>query len=151
PAKQYIDAELTVRLTSHIRNRVKSAKLFPFTDQRNVATMLRSDLANARKEWIDAATTQTEIKRRQCDDFLAVENADAETLDFHALRHTCGAWLAIAGVHPKIIQTVMRHGTITLTMDRYGHLFPGQDAAAVNSIAAVMRGEIDPLAITKAA
>ena len=35
------------------------------------------------------------------------------------------------GAHPKAVQSVMRHSTITLTMDTYGHLFPGQDAATV--------------------
>ena len=52
-------------------------------------------------------------------------------IDFHALRHTCGAWLAVTGAHPKVVQTIMRHSTITLTMDTYGHLFPGQEADAV--------------------
>ena len=59
-------------------------------------------------------------------------------IDFHALRHTCGAWLAMAGVHPKIVQTVMRHSSITLTMDTYGHLFPGQEADAVAKLHALM-------------
>ena len=38
----------------------------------------------------------------------------------------------MAGEHPKVIQTVMRHSSITLTMDTYGHLFPGQEADAAN-------------------
>ena len=40
----------------------------------------------------------------------------------------------MAGVHPKVVQTVMRHSTITLTMDTYGHLFPGQEADAVTRL-----------------
>ena len=28
----------------------------------------------------------------------------------------------------------MRHSTITLTMDTYGHLFPGQEAEAVGKL-----------------
>ncbi len=46
--------------------------------------------------------------------------------------------MAKAGVHPKVVQTVMRHSQITLTMDTYGHLFPGQDAAAVVVLAGMM-------------
>ncbi|MEO2032653.1 MAG: hypothetical protein ABGZ35_11265 [Planctomycetaceae bacterium] len=38
---------------------------------------------------------------------------------------------AKAGMHPKEVQTVMRHQSITLTMDTYGHLFPGHEADAV--------------------
>jgi hypothetical protein len=52
-------------------------------------------------------------------------------LDFHALRHTCGTWLAVAGVYPKVIQRIMRHSTITLTMDRYTHAFKSDEVEAV--------------------
>lgn len=51
--------------------------------------------------------------------------------DFHALRHTCGSWLAANGVHPKVAQAIMRHSDINLTMSRYTHIFRGQEAAAV--------------------
>ena len=36
-------------------------------------------------------------------------------------------------VHPKNIQRVMRHSTITLTMDTYGDLIPGEDAEVIDS------------------
>ena len=49
----------------------------------------------------------------------------------------------MAGVHPKVVQTVMRHSAITLTMDTYGHLFPGQDAAAVAALPSMMNGPLD--------
>ena len=39
--------------------------------------------------------------------------------------------------HPKEIQTVMRHSNITLTMDTYGHLFPGQESETVNKLQSV--------------
>ena len=66
-------------------------------------------------------------------------NHEGEVLDFHALRHTCGAWMAMAGAHSKTVQTVMRHSTITLTMDTYGHLFPGQEADAVGRLPEMFR------------
>ena len=69
-------------------------------------------------------------------------------MDFHALRHTCGAWLAMSGVHPKVVQTVMRHSTITLTMDTYGHLFPGQEAEAISRFSLFMGTRLFPLAAT---
>ena len=37
----------------------------------------------------------------------------------------------MTGAYPKVVQQVMRHQSITLTMDTYGHLFPGQEADAV--------------------
>jgi len=54
--------------------------------------------------------------------------------DFHSLRHTCGSLLAVAGVHPKTAQTLMRHSDINLTMSRYTHLFAGQESQAVESL-----------------
>ena len=42
-------------------------------------------------------------------------------LDFHLLRHATGSLLIAAGVHPKTVQAILWHSTITLTMDRYGH------------------------------
>lgn len=46
---------------------------------------------------------------------------------FHDLRHTAVALAIRQGAHPKAIQSRMGHATITMTMDTYGHLFPGVD------------------------
>jgi hypothetical protein len=35
-----------------------------------------------------------------------------------------------AGVNPKALQTFMGHSSITVTLDRYGHLFPGSETEA---------------------
>jgi hypothetical protein len=97
-----------------------------------VATMLRQDLSDARQAWLKAALHDPEeYQRRSQSDFPAEVNHEGERLDFHSLRHTCGTWLAMAGAHPNAVQAVMRHSTITLTMDTYGHLFPGQEAETV--------------------
>jgi len=55
-------------------------------------------------------------------------------IKFHSLRHTCGTFLADKGVHPKVIQEIMRHKDINLTMSRYTHTIKGQVAAAINSL-----------------
>jgi hypothetical protein len=82
-----------------------------------------------------------EQERRRASDFLADRNHDGELLDFHSLRHSCGAWLALSGLHPKSVQAVMRHSSITLTMDTYGHLFPGQEADTVARFPDMIDGE----------
>jgi integrase len=46
---------------------------------------------------------------------------------FHDLRHTSVAILIEQGAHPKLIQSRVGHGSITMTMDTYGHLFPTAD------------------------
>jgi integrase len=32
-----------------------------------------------------------------------------------------------AGINPKALQTYMGHSSITITLDRYGHLLPGNE------------------------
>ena len=46
-------------------------------------------------------------------------------VDFHALRKSCARILIELGLHPKVIQMVLRHSDIRLTMDLYGEL--GED------------------------
>ena len=94
--------------------------------------MLRTDLLDARRAWIgDAGADAAERVNREGSDFLAAMDHDGRVLDFHALRHTTGAWAAIGGASPKAIQTLMRHSTITLTLDTYGHLLPDEAAETV--------------------
>jgi len=35
-----------------------------------------------------------------------------------------------AGINPKALQTYMGHASITITLDRYGHLLPGNETHA---------------------
>jgi integrase len=53
---------------------------------------------------------------------------------FHDLRHTSVAILIEQGAHPKLIQSRVGHGSITMTMDTYGHLFPSTDQALAASL-----------------
>ena len=133
-ARQYIQRDLAAQLKAHIATKTPKALIFDMPDRTEVAKMLRADLAEARRLWLKAATDPEERMRREQSDFLSAVNHERERLDFHSLRHTCGAWLAMTGEHPKVVQTVMRHCSITLTMDTYGHLFPGQEADAVSRL-----------------
>jgi len=66
--------------------------------------------------------------------FLKSRDDAGRIVDFHALRHTPGSLLAAAGVHPKTAQSIMRHSTISLTMDRYTHTLREADRDAVGSL-----------------
>lgn len=69
----------------------------------NVARMLREDLAGARQRWPKATQDPAERIHREQSDFLADVNREGDVFDFHCLRHTTGAWLALANVHPKVV------------------------------------------------
>ena len=52
---------------------------------------------------------------------------------FHDLRHTCGSWLAQAGVPQSHIAQVLGHSTMRMT-ERYTHLAPANARAAVEKL-----------------
>lgn len=122
-AKQWISTDLASRLKGNLP--------FLMPAKEDVADQLYNDLAEARAEW-EAAGHKSPA------DFLLAENTLGHVLDFHALRHTCGAWLAMAGVNPKVIQAVMRHSTIVLTLDTYGHLMPGAESTAIEHLSSLI-------------
>ena len=41
------------------------------------------------------------------------------------LRHTCASPLIAQGASVKAVQAQLGHASATVTLDRYGHLFPG--------------------------
>ena len=132
-AHQHLKPETAQELRELIATKSPNIPVFKMPHESKVAEMLRADLDDARQAWIGEAVCDLEEQaRRRESDFLVYKDAQTRRLDFHALRYTTGAWLATAGVHPKKIQRVMRHSSITLTMDTYGHLFPGEEAETVN-------------------
>jgi integrase len=56
--------------------------------------------------------------------------AGLSPLGFHACRHTYAAFMIAAGVNAKALSSYMGHSSITVTLDRYGHLLPGNEAEA---------------------
>jgi integrase len=58
--------------------------------------------------------------------------AAAQTqIGLHEARHTYASLMIAAGVNAKALSTFMGHSSITITLDRYGHLMPGSEGEAV--------------------
>lgn len=57
----------------------------------------------------------------------------------HEMRHTFASRMIRAGAHPKVLQELLGHSTIKMTMDTYGHLFPGMKREAVMKAPAVSK------------
>ena len=53
-----------------------------------------------------------------------------EPLTLHEARHTYATLAIAAGVNVKALSTYMGHSSVTITLDRYGHLFPGNEQEA---------------------
>ena len=53
-----------------------------------------------------------------------LKRAGLPEIRFHDLRHTCATLLLGRGVHPKIVQELLGHATIAMTLDTYSHYLP---------------------------
>ena len=66
---------------------------------------------------------------------MNLELAEAEhdpisPISLHECRHTFASVMIAAGVNAKALSTYMGHSSITITLDRYGHLMPGNEKTA---------------------
>lgn len=53
---------------------------------------------------------------------------------FHDLRHTAATLLLSQGVHPKVVQELLGHSTISMTMDVYSHVLPSMQQDAIGKL-----------------
>jgi integrase len=58
----------------------------------------------------------------------------------HACRHAYASFMIAAGVNAKTLSAYMGHSSITVTVDRYGHLFPGNEAEAAGLLDRYLAG-----------
>lgn len=79
----------------------------------------------------------------------AVTKAGLSPLRIHDLRHTCASLAIAAGADVKVLQRMLGHASAALTLDRYGHLLPGQ-AESVASRLDQMARAATPTATTPA-
>ena len=66
--------------------------------------------------------------------------AKLEPIGFHEARHSYASLLIAAGVNAKALSTYMGHSSITITLDRYGHLMPGNEREAASLVDLYLAG-----------
>lgn len=73
--------------------------------------------------WMPCARNLADALRADAE-FAGIATSDAEgrKLDFHALRGSCATILFDLGIKPHIVQRLMRHSSIELTMKHYVNL-----------------------------
>lgn len=67
--------------------------------------------------------------------------AGLRRITLHECRHTYASLMIAAGVNLKALSTYMGHSSITITLDRYGHLFPGNESQAADLLDAYLERE----------
>jgi len=100
--------DTAAEIGSFLQGKLPTVQVFKVPEK--TADMLKEDLTAAKIPYVDDA---------------------GRYADFHSLRHSTGSLLAASGAHPKVVQSIMRHSDINLTMSRYTHIFRGQESEAV--------------------
>ena len=65
-------------------------------------------------------------------------------LGYHECRHTYASLMIAAGVNAKTLSIYMGHSSIVMTMDRYGHLFPGNEKDSAEKLDAFLARDREP-------
>jgi integrase len=109
----------------------------------DVAEVLRGYLAGRPADqpvwpgsWVDGAADMICLDLEAAGIPYILDGPDGPVfIDFYAAtRHSYITLLARSGVHPKLAQTLARHSTITLTMDRYTHVGLFDQAQALEAL-----------------
>jgi integrase len=72
----------------------------------------------------------TNLIQRDLIPVVAAALGEPKYTGMHCLRHFYASWCIDRGLAPKVVQERMGHSSITITYDRYGHLFPRDDDSA---------------------
>lgn len=62
---------------------------------------------------------------------LLLNQTGLPDMPFHRLRHSCATLLLKMKVPPKVVQEILGHSSITITMNVYGHVIPGMQEDAM--------------------
>lgn len=68
------------------------------------------------------------LRRRSFEPLL--KKAGLPRIRFHDLRHTAASLALSQGIHPKIVQEMLGHSQISITLDTYSHVLPSMQREA---------------------
>lgn len=63
-----------------------------------------------------------------------LKTAGLPAIRLHDLRHTCATILLVAGKHPKYVQELLGHASISITLDTYSHVVEGMDGGLADAM-----------------
>ena len=65
---------------------------------------------------------------------VLLKKAGLPDIRLHDLRHSAATLLLSVGVHPKVVQEILGHSQISITMDVYSHVLPGMQHDAMSRL-----------------
>src|SRR5258706_7034018 len=70
-----------------------------------------------------------------------LRKAGLPDIRFHDLRHSTVTLLLSRGVHPKIVQEILGHSEISMTLDTYSHVLPTMQQEAISKLNDALKQE----------
>lgn len=67
-----------------------------------------------------------------------LKKAGLPDIRFHDLRHTCATLLLSRGHLPKLVQDLLGHASVAMTLDRYSHVLPGMSDQTAKAMEAAL-------------
>jgi integrase/recombinase XerD len=132
-AVQPLPLDVARALRDYLREKPAGKPVWPGKWRRKAVFMLRADLHEARKTWLESFQDARQRAEAEQSDFLAYLDSKGRYADFHSLRHGYITMLGKAGLSPKEHQDLARHSTYSLTA-RYTHSRFYDLAAAVQAL-----------------
>lgn len=69
-----------------------------------------------------------------------LKEAELPPMRFHDLRHSAATLLLAMDVHPKVVQELLGHSSITMTLNTYSHVLPSLQKGAVDKLSDLFSG-----------
>jgi len=70
----------------------------------------------------------------------AIAKAGVKSVNFHGLRHTAATLMLQAGVSPHVVQRILGHQSLAMTMNIYAHVLPDMEEDACRKMGGLLRG-----------
>ena len=117
---QPVRADLAELLREYLAGKPVGERLWASRWWTKAAKMIRADLKDARRNWIDEAGENAEERKlREKSDFLTYVNDAGEVFDFYAQRGQMITALEQSGVSLKTLQALARHSRVETTLKHY--------------------------------
>ncbi len=138
PGKGYVEAEPKTQKSR------RSIVIAPFAlealkqhRERQLEAKLQAGTAWQEHDYVFCTSIGTHLNptRDMLDQLKALlKKAGLPDIRFHDLRHSAATLLLSVGVHPKVVQEVLGHSQISITMDVYSHVLPGMQQDAMSRL-----------------
>jgi integrase len=79
------------------------------------------------------------LRQRSFSPLLARASLADKGITFHGLRHTCASLLFQRNLHPKLVQDLLGHASVSITLDTYSHMLPGMGGEAADAISDALK------------